>query len=292
MTDYLDNIRTVSLRGLRQAWRETGPDNAPTLVLMHGLLDNSASFAPTVEALAGKLRTPHRLIAPDWRGHGATDWAPAGQYWFPEYLADLDALLSYWVDDQPVTLIGHSMGGQIASLFAGSRPGRVDRLVTLDSLNVPDSDRSQTARRYRRWLDAQAEVPRTRTYQDIGDVAARIAHRYPELTAAQHVFLAEHWTTPVDNGSRVRMRVDPWHRVSFPYGFRADEAKAVWQRVTAPVMCIDGGASPATRFTDEAEMRERRACFTDLQHIVVNGCGHMLHLQAPDKIATHIAAFV
>ncbi|MDA3919131.1 MAG: alpha/beta hydrolase [Salinisphaera sp.] len=292
MTCYLDAVQHMSLRGLEHAWREFGPRDAPALVLLHGLMDNGASFAPLVDALAERLRTPRRILAPDWRGHGATGWAPGGQYWFPEYLADLDALLGQWVGDEPVTLIGHSMGGQIASLFAGTRRERVCRLIALDSLNVPDADRGKTPDRYARWLQAQTHPPQLRIYDDLEAIAARIAHRYPELTLDLRNFLAEHWSTPVDGGPRRRMRVDPWHRISFPYGFRADEAMSIWRRVSAPVLCIDGGASRAAWFTPESQMHQRRACFMQLRRVVVPGSGHMLHLQTPQDVADHIVGFI
>lgn len=289
---FIDPPAPKPLRGLDYAWRDTGPREAPTVVLLHGLLDNAASFAPLVEALEQRLSEPHRFIAPDWRGHGATAWAADGDYWFPQYLADLDALLTTTVDRQPVTLVGHSMGGQVASLFAGTRPDRVTRLIALDSLNVPDSESAKAPGRYQRWLDAQAQPPTPRIYASIADISARIGQRYPELGRDQRDFLAQHWSQPIDDGPRCRMRADPWHRATLPYGFRATEAMAIWQQITAPVLCIDGGQSPASRFTPESTMSQRRACFASLQRVVIEYCGHMLHLQAPTAVAEAMAGFI
>lgn len=289
---FIDPPEHQTLRDLTYAWRDSGPREAPTVVLLHGLLDNGASFAPLVEALNQRLAEPHRFIAPDWRGHGATAWAADGDYWFPQYLADLDALLTTTVAKQPVTLIGHSMGGQVASLFAGTRPDRVTRLIALDSLNVPDSDPSKAPGRYQRWLDAQAQPPTPRVYDSTADIGRRIGHRYPELSHDQRDFLAQHWSELVDDGPRCRMRVDPWHRVAFPYGFRATEVMAIWRHVAAPVLCVDGGQSPAARFTPESIMAERRACFASLQRVVIEHCGHMLHLQAPTAVANAIGDFL
>lgn len=276
---------------LRYAIRETGnPDGAP-LVLLHGLMDTGAGFETLAAAIEARAPGRYRCIAPDWRGHGNTT-ATHDSTWFPLYLLDLERLLDAVVGtERPVTLVAHSMGGQVASLYAGTRPERVSHLITLDSLNVPDSDPAKVPDRYRRWLDAHATPPTDKTYDDLESAITRIAKRYPELGDAQVRRLAEQWTVTDDSG-RCRMRVDPWHRVPLPYAFRAAEAMALWAEVTAPVLCIDGGDSTARHFCDAAEMARRRACFADLEHVVIDGCGHMLHVQNPDAVAAQICRFL
>ena len=288
----LDPPNHFTLDGLAHAVRESGPRAGEPMVLLHGFADTGASFASLAAAIDAEAPGRYRFIAPDWRGHG--DTGHAGRcYWFPEYLADLEALLDALPGlAAPITLVGHSMGGQVASLYAGTRPTRVSNLVTLDSLNVPDSDTREVPSRYRRWLDAHATPPSAKVYDDIETAASRIAARYPELDESTTRRLAEQWTAAIDPQGRRRIRVDPWHRVPLPYAFRAAEAKSLWREVSARVLCIDGGDSPAKYFCGEAEMAERRACFTDLRHIVVDGCGHMLHLQKPQAIARHICTFL
>ena len=91
-------------------WGEPSGRRAP-LVLVHGWMDVAASWQFVVDALA----RDHYVIAPDWRGYGLTErGAPVDNYWFPDYLADLDFLLDHYAADQPVDLVGHSMGGNIA----------------------------------------------------------------------------------------------------------------------------------------------------------------------------------
>lgn len=289
----IDNIAFHQIGDLRYAVREAGnPDGAP-LVLLHGLMDTGAGFDSLVSAIEARAPGRFHYIAPDWRGHGQTT-ATHDSYWFPLYLLDLERLLDSGItrgSSHAVTLIAHSMGGQIASLYAGTRPERVSHLITLDSLNVPDADTDKVAGRYRRWLDAHATPPAEKSYADLDAAISRIAHRYPELSTAQTRFLAEQWTLADADGRR-RMRVDPWHRVPLPYAFRAAEAMAVWAEVRAPVLCIDGGDSPARHFCSDAEMARRRACFADVTRAVIDGCGHMLHLQAPDAVAGEICRFL
>lgn len=289
----IDNIAFYQIGDLRYAVREAGhPDGMP-LVLLHGLMDTGAGFDPLVSAIEARAPGRFRYIAPDWRGHGQTT-ATHDSYWFPLYLLDLERLLDNLVgrgESNTATLIAHSMGGQVASLYAGTRPQRVSHLVTLDSLNVPDADTDKVPSRYRRWLDAHATPPTQKSHDDLDTIRSRIARRYPELSVAQTRFLAEQWTRADADGRR-HMRVDPWHRVPLPYAFRAAEAMAVWAEVRAPVLCIDGGESPARHYCSDAEMTRRRACFADVTHAVVDGCGHMLHLQAPDAVAAEICRFL
>lgn len=288
MKNLNDNVHEYRANGLRQAVRLAGSDNGLPMVLLHGLMDTGASFAPLAEAIEATQPGSWRFIAPDWRGHGATEHVH-GSYWFPDYLADLDALLDALAIDTPVVLVGHSMGGQVASQYAGARSQRVSHLITLDSLNVPDSNPADALRRYRRWLDAHREPPTGRVYPDLEAVTQRIARRYPELDATTLHTLARQWATPGDDGWR--MRADPWHTVPFPYAFREAEAATLWRAVTAPVLCIDAADSPALRLVDAETMARRRACFDTVEHTLLADCGHMLHLQRPDAVAARLLAF-
>lgn len=276
----------TSVRGLSHCVRHWPRDGGPPVFLLHGLLDTGASFAP----MADTLRQSADLVAPDWRGHGDSERAPNG-YWFPDYVADLEGLIDALVGNQQVALVGHSMGGQIASLYAGLRPERVAHLICLDSLNVPATAPETMPRRYRDWLAAQSRPPAPRRYQGLDDLARRIHARYPELTAAQVRQLAEDWSRPDDHGG-IRLASDPLHRVAFPVAFHPEDYMAVWQQVTAPVLCLDGGQSPASRWIDAAEMQRRRDCFRDVTHDLLPDCGHMLHLEQPATVAARIAQFI
>src|SRR5437867_3764938 len=115
----------VPVRGLRYHCRCWGDERATKLFMLHGWMDVSASFQFLVDA----LRRDWRVIAPDWRGFGLSEWAKSDSYWFPDYFADLDRLLEHFHPDSPATLVGHSMGGNVAAMYAGIRPERVEKLV-------------------------------------------------------------------------------------------------------------------------------------------------------------------
>src|SRR3974390_307690 len=166
----------IVLRGLVHHLTRWGSDAGQPLVFLHGWLDCSDSFQFVVDAFA---HDPP-IVALDWRGFGRSAWQ-GGPYWFPDYLADLDALLEELSPEVPATLIGHSMGGNIACLYAGVRPERVARIVNLEGFGLSRTRPEQAAERYRRWLDELRSPPAFSTYETFERFAAMLARRNPRL---------------------------------------------------------------------------------------------------------------
>ncbi len=103
----------VELRDMRMHVRLWGAPEALKLFFLHGWQDFSASFQFVVDALAGDWH----CIAPDWRGFGQSEWND-DCYWFPDYIADLDAVLDHYSPGEAARLVGHSMGGNVACVYA------------------------------------------------------------------------------------------------------------------------------------------------------------------------------
>ena len=163
----------MEVRGLRyhvRRWAASRPAGAPKMVLLHGWMDVSASFQFFVDALCGDWD----VYAPDWRGYGLTEWGKADCYWFPDYIADLDVLLDRIQSAFPVNLVGHSLGGNVAALYAGVRPDRVAKLVNLEGFGMPPTRAEDAPRRYARWLDELRARPGLRPYEDFAELAARL----------------------------------------------------------------------------------------------------------------------
>ena len=119
------------IRGLDLKIARWGPESASPVVLLHGWQDTSATFQFVIDA----FERDWPLAALDWRGFGGSEW-PRDGYWFPDYFADLDALLECLSPDLPARLVGHSMGGNIACQYAGVRPERVRCLVSLEGFGM------------------------------------------------------------------------------------------------------------------------------------------------------------
>ena len=108
----------ITVRGLRTHVRHWGREGAPTIFMVHGWMDVAASFQFVVDCLDGDWH----VIAPDWRGFGLSERTHSDTYWFPDYVADLDVLLEHYSPGEAVNLLGHSMGGNVVSLYAGMHP--------------------------------------------------------------------------------------------------------------------------------------------------------------------------
>lgn len=276
----------IDIRGLRYHLRHWGKAGAPKLVMLHGWMDVSNSFQFIVDA----LQHDWHVIAPDLRGFGLTQWSDSA-YWFPDYYADLDAILDQVSADTPVHLAGHSMGSQVASIYAGIRPQRIQKLVILDGLNVPDMPAASAPRKLRKWLDQIKQAQSHKDYDDFAALAERIRKHHSRLSEAQALQVAKGWGQQTADG-RVELVGDPKHRIHGPTLYRLAEAEAVWKEVTAPVLCIDGGISGMYKMLGEEEVARRRAIFQNARTVVIPDCGHMVHFDEPHQVAHTMENFL
>jgi pimeloyl-ACP methyl ester carboxylesterase len=278
----------LTIRGLRYHVRTWGERDRPHLFLLHGWMDVSASF----QFLVNEFSREWHVVAPDWRGFGLTEWAREG-YWFPDYYADLEGMLNAYQPNAPVLLVGHSMGGNIAATYAGLRPERVAKLVTLEGIGMARMISETAPKRLCDWLDAQIEPPRFAPYESFDALAARLKRNNPRLGDERAQFLARHWGRETEAGN-VELRSDPRHKAVNPYLFRIDEALACWRRITAPTLLVSGKDSHIPRWLKDRpeELAERKAAFRDLKEAELEDCGHMMHHDQPARLAQLIEAFL
>ncbi len=131
------DLREATLPGgVRLAYRTAGTPDAPVLVLLHALGEDSGTW----EVVASAFSSRFRVIAPDLRGHGGSD--RPGAYTFELLRDDVLALLDV-LDVVETVLVGHSLGGIVALLIAVAQPGRVRALVIEDA--VPPFPRKRAA---------------------------------------------------------------------------------------------------------------------------------------------------
>lgn len=284
----------LPLRGQRLAVHQWGAPAAPLLVMLHGWMDVAASFQFVVDA----LQRDWRVIAPDARGFGLSGW-PAqeqggGYYSFPDYLADLDALLERYAPSGAVNLVGHSMGANVACLYAGVRPERVRRVVDLEGFGMGDRPAASAPAQLQAWLAEMREPPSMSSYEALDGVVARLRKNNPRLSTARATFLAEHWSRRRADG-RYEILADPAHKMRSPRPYRLDEASAVWARVTAPVLHVEGRESTTLRWLAGEQpldaFRARFAAFRDWRQVELAEAGHMLHHDQPEQVAALIEDF-
>lgn len=281
-------LETLTIRGLRYAIRHWGPADAPAVFLLHGWMDSS----PTFQFLVESLKQEWHLIAPDWRGYGQSEWL-GRPYWFPDYYGDLDALLAHYSPDRPARLVGHSMGANIAAIYASARPQRVAQVAMLDFLGLMATDARDAPKQLTQWLDHLGETPRLNTYADHAALQQRMQQVNPRLDDDKAAFLARALSRVLDDG-RVQMACDPWHRVPSPMLYRIDDQMACWQAISVPVlMLISDRGFVEERFGDDPAERARRLdAFRHLQRVTVADSGHNLQHDQPQQVADALERFL
>jgi pimeloyl-ACP methyl ester carboxylesterase len=257
-------------------------DPSRTAVIHHGYLDHARSFEGLARDLA---REGRRVFALDARGHGESDWCPRGGYYhFNDYVADLSCALDALVGpDAPVTLIGHSMGGNIATMFSGARPDRVRALVLAEGLGIPRMPAEIVPVRLRRWLD-QLRSERFRGRRRISsrrEVLDRLRVSHPGVPDAVLEQVADAFVLPHPEGEGFTWRFDPLLQTTSPTRFDADGFEALAREITAPVLLIDGGRDGM----DFEGRADREACYRDARKRSLEGAGHMMHWTQPEAFS-------
>ncbi|MCX7268740.1 MAG: alpha/beta fold hydrolase, partial [Sphingomonadales bacterium] len=116
---------------LRLNYVDWGNPDAPPLLLVHGGRDHARSW----DWVAEELRHDWHIIAPDLRGHGDSAWSPDGSYEMSTFVYDM-AQLIHQLNLAPVSIIAHSMGGNIATRYAGLFPENVRKMVNIEGLGL------------------------------------------------------------------------------------------------------------------------------------------------------------
>jgi len=286
----LPRHETLSVRGLDLHLIRWGPppsDCVAPVILLHGWADTGDTFQFMVDA----FREDWPLVAIDWRGFGRSEWAREG-YWFPDYLADLDALLEQLSPRLPARIIGHSMGGNVASLYAGLRPERVRCVVNLEGFGMPRTTPDQAPAQLRQWLDQVKSAPTLKDYGSFEQLAAIIRSRYPRFTEAQSIFVAQAWGRLEADG-RVHLLGDARHRWVNPVLYRREEAEACWHGIRAPMLMLLGELSEyLPRLGVDGTDSGLQAAVRGIEIIRVADAGHMLHIEKADLVAPLVERFL
>jgi pimeloyl-ACP methyl ester carboxylesterase len=273
-------------RGLRLCVTAWGPQDGPTIVCLHGILDHGPAWDDVAVLLAAR---GYQIIAPDQRGHGRSQHAPAGAYQLLDYVADLDALvneLSQRAGDsaQPVMLVGHSMGAAVAATFASLRPDRVSGLVLVEGLMPGEPPEDEVANLLSSRLRYLVSTPSHTVLPDIAAAAQRLQQATPTLPADRAQRTAARITRPCQGG--VCWSWDPalLTRADLTYdalSLTPHRYRTLLTRITAPVTFVYGNA-------DHPQLAQLRTTLPQAAVQVLPG-GHHLHVEAPAALADTIA---
>jgi pimeloyl-ACP methyl ester carboxylesterase len=257
---------------LKLHYVDWGNHDKPLAVLVHGGRDHCRNW----DWVALALRDRFHIIAPDLRGHGDSDWAIGGSYSMIDYVLDLAQLIEA-VAAQPVTLVGHSLGGAIVLQYAGVFPERVSKVAAIEGLGPPPAmlNSAPPHQRMRTWIEEMQSLARRRVreYPSIEAALERMRQENPHLTMEQAAHLTIHGVRRNENGT-YSWKFDNYVRAHSPYLFNLAEASAIWNQIGSPCFLIRGDESP---WSGEPEKDGRLKAFRSAQSVIVHGAGHWVH---------------
>jgi pimeloyl-ACP methyl ester carboxylesterase len=254
--------------------------------MLHGMLDCAASYQFVVDCLPDDWD----FAAVDWRGYGHSDDRP-DLYWLADNFADLEVLLDHLCAGTPARVIGHSLGGTVATAYAGIRPERYAWLINIEGFGPPRIARSPAPVRVARWLDELKRLAAPKRYASLEELAVRVARRHPRLPSERAHYLAWAWSREVENGGGYEISADPKHRLAQPTRLQRDELEECWKQVRCPVLMLLGAESEFVKRIGDAELERWRSLIPQLEIETIGGAGHMVPHEQPERLAVEIVRF-
>ncbi|HAK63100.1 MAG: alpha/beta fold hydrolase [Pseudomonadota bacterium] len=267
---------------LRLHYVDWGNHDAPPMLLIHGGRDHCRNWDWVAEA----FRKDYHIIAPDLRGHGDSQWMIGGAYSINDYTYDIAQLL-HQTKMTPLTIIGHSLGGNISLRYTGLFPENVVKLVAIEGMGPPPSFTQEMAsqtnmQRVRGWIkelrDASGRQPRR--YKTVEEAYERMQKENPHLSPERAYHLTVHGVNQNEDGS-YSWKFDNYVRVFAPRNIEAEalEFQEYWKAITCPVLLFRGTESWATDPLQDG----RAAHFSNVQVANVEGAGHWVHHDRLDE---------
>ena len=281
--------RSYISQRLKLHYAEWGNLDAPPLLLLHGGRDHCRNWDWTAHALKDRWR----ILTPDWRGHGDSQWSADGEYKLMNYVYDL-AQLIHQERLAPVTIVAHSMGGAIALRYAGLYPDSVRRLVAIEGLGpspkmLAEREARDFAERTREWIGKKrAAAGRTpRRYPTLEDALQRMIEENRHLSEEQARHLTVHGVNRNEDGSYT-WKFDPYLNIWGDSDMPQQQIEVLWSRITAPTLLMYGENSWASNPADDGRIRH----FSNAKVSLFDRAGHWLHHDRFDRFLAELEAFL
>ena len=266
----------ISIKGLSLCFCEWGERENPTIIILHGWLDQAAAWSRVAEGL---LEKGYHIIALEHRGHGLSEHLPDYcDYHFPDYIADVQELVRQLALKNFV-LIGHSMGGTISCIYTALCPVKPRRLVLIDGVGTRHENEEKAALRYTTHLE-QRRRPARHRIMDTRKVA-REKLRY------NHPYLSEQWAEELvfritkSVGEGWSWTWDPRHKNRSAVGFHLPRFLELLGQITAPTTLIFGGNDWYAKLAD---LPARIKAFPAPPQEIILPTSHSPHLENPSLL--------
>ena len=276
--------RYYSSQRLKLHYAVWGDESSPPLLLIHGNRDH----ARTWDQVALQLMREYCVYAVDLRGHGDSQWAVGGQYSLPEFVLDV-AMLGRELNRNPLTVIGHSLGGAVALEYTGVFPQFVKKVVAVEGLGPPVREHVAAPSRMRSWIGQMQEFDtrKPRRYTSLDDATKRMMEENPHLTAEMARHLTLHGMRKNDDGTS-SWKFDNYVRLHSPYEFNIAEARELWNQIRCPTLLIRGSESWAS----DPEQDGKATAFHNYKNVLVKDAGHWVHHDQLDAFMTVVWDFL
>jgi len=268
------------------AW---GNPEAPPLLLLHGGRDHCRSW----DWVAQRLADRYRIICPDLRGHGDSAWSPDGDYSMASYLYDL-AQLIHQLKLAPLTLIAHSLGGNIALRYTGLYPENVSKLVAIEGMGpsprmIAEREKTPVADRLRGWIDEkrQAAGRQPRRYPTLDEAYERMKSENAYLTDDQARHLTAHGVSQNEDGT-YSWKFDNYLRVWSAPDLTHQQIAQLWEAICCPTLLCYGEKSWASNPDQDGRAKH----FRDARTVSFPDAGHWLHHDRFEMFMQEVEGFL
>lgn len=274
---------------LRLNYLDWGNSGAPVLILQHGGRDHAHSW----DWVARELCRDWHVIAPDLCGHGDSAWSPGGVYQMPYFIYDFMNLVDQLGVEQ-VSIVAHSLGGNIATRYTGLFPEKVRRLVNIEGLGIPQPVIDAYAAKgpvenWKEWLGQRraAATRQPRRYKNMEDAFTRMREENKHLSWEQARHLTIHGIARNEDGTW-SWKFDNYVHSFAPLDIPDADQIALWRRIACPVLLVRGRNS----WAPDPEVDGKIGHFQNARAITFDDAGHWPHHDRFVDFVKEIKAFL
>ena len=272
--------------GLKLHYAEWGDPGHDTLILVHGIRDQSCSWEFFVAALFAQAPQSFHIVVLDLRGHGDSDWSPPERgYRHEDFILDL-AGLSRHLNKDSLTLIGHSLGGSMAMLFVGCFPTKVKKLALIEATGPYARAEKDIPELLARWLRVSGEEIQNFCYATVEEAAKAIQKRFPKIPDEAAVHMARYGTRSTQKG--LVWKYDPRLRLPSYSSFSESQICAFIERIDCPTLLVYSSEGDWMK----SARASRMGLFKNGTVVEIPGSGHHVPRERPEELAKIVYSFL